>query len=60
VTLQSVFERALMEGDLDTFPFVLAEALHMTLDQVGQMSNNEYLRWRAWYVYRAAMAELNG
>jgi hypothetical protein len=60
VTLQSTFERALMEGDLDTFPFILAEALHITLAQVGQMSNHEYLRWRAWHVYRAAMADLNG
>ena len=40
------------------FDFVLAERLHLTLEQVGAMSNNEYIRWRAWYVYRAAKEEL--
>jgi len=58
MTLQTVFERALMEGELDPFPFVLAETLHLTLEQVDAMSNNEYLRWKAWRVYRAAMAEM--
>ena len=47
-----------MEGELDTFDFVLAETLHLTLEQVDAMSNNEYLRWRAFYTYRAAMAEM--
>lgn len=55
MTLQQTFERALMEGDLDVFPFQLAERLGMTLAQIGQMSNNEFLRWKAFYVYRAAM-----
>jgi hypothetical protein len=58
MTLQSVFERALMQGDLDPFDFVLAETLHLTLEQVDAMSNHEYLRWRAWHTYRAAMAEM--
>jgi hypothetical protein len=58
MTLQQTFERALMEGELDTFPFVLAETLHLTLEQVDAMTNNEYLRWRAWHVYRQAMAEM--
>ena len=58
MTLQTTFERALMEGEMDTFDFVLAETLGMTLAQVGEMSNNEYLRWKAWYVYRAAQQEL--
>jgi hypothetical protein len=58
MTLQATFERALMEGELETFPFVLAEALHLTLAQVDDMSNNEYLRWRAWHIYRNAMAEM--
>ena len=55
MTLQQTFERALMEGDLDVFPFQLAERLGMTLALIGQMSNNEFLRWKAFYVYRAAM-----
>ena len=58
MTLQQTFERALMEGDLDPFDFVLAERLGMTLAQVGAMSNNEYTRWRAFYVYRDAMSEM--
>jgi hypothetical protein len=58
MTLQTTFERALMEGDLEQFPFVLAEALHLTLAQVGQMSNHEYLQWKAWYVYRQAMKDM--
>ena len=52
------FERALMEGDLDPFDFVLAEKLGMTLAQVDAMSNNEYLRWKAYAVYQRAMAEM--
>lgn len=58
MTLQQTFERALMEGELDPFDFMLAEALGLTLAQVGEMSNNEYLRWRAFYVYREAMREM--
>ena len=58
MTLQQTFERALMEGELDPFDFLLAEQLGITLAQVGAMSNNEYLRWRAWHVYRTAMANM--
>jgi hypothetical protein len=58
MTLQATFERALMEGELDPFDFLLAERLGKTLAEIGQMSNNEYLRWRAWHVYRTAMAEM--
>ena len=59
MTLQTTFERALMEGELDPFDFVLAEKLGMTLAQIEAMSNHEYLRWRAFYTYRAAMAEMD-
>lgn len=55
MTLQTTFERALMEGELDPFDFILAERLGITLAAVEAMSNNEYLRWRAFYTYRAAM-----
>jgi hypothetical protein len=58
MTLQTRFERALMEGDLDPFDFQLAQKLGLTLEQVGAMSNNEYLRWRAYAVYRTAMDEM--
>jgi len=58
MTLQQTFERALMEGDLDPFDFQLCERLGLTLAQLGAMSNNEYLRWRAWHTYRNAMADM--
>lgn len=58
MTLQTTFERALMEGELDPFDFMLAEGLGITLAQIGEMSNNEYTRWRAFYTYRAAMQEM--
>jgi hypothetical protein len=58
MTLQQTFERALMEGDLDPFDFMLAEKLGLTLAAVGEMSNHEYLRWRAWHTYCTAMAEM--
>jgi len=44
---------------MDAFDFVLAEALGLTLADIGRMSNHEYLRWRAFYKYRDAMRELN-
>jgi hypothetical protein len=47
-----------MEDDMDQFDFVLAEHLHKSLEEVGALSNNEVLRWRAWFNYRAAKAEL--
>lgn len=47
-----------MEGEIDVFDFLLAEGLGMTLEQIGNMTNNEYLRWRAFYVYRNAQQEL--
>lgn len=47
-----------MEGELDPFDFMLAEALHMTVEDIWtRMSNQEYLRWRAFYTWRNAMAE---
>jgi len=56
MTLQQTFERALMEGELDPFDFTLAETLGKTLAEIGAMSNNEYLRWRAHDVWQKAMA----
>jgi hypothetical protein len=34
MTLQSTFERALMEGELDPFDFMLAERLGKTLAEI--------------------------
>lgn len=48
-----------MKNDLDPFDFVLAEKLHMTVeDMQDRMSNVEYNQWRAFYVYRNAMFDL--
>lgn len=53
------YERALMEGELDPFDFVLAEGLGMTLNELWtRMPNNEYHAWRAFYVWRHAQQEL--
>lgn len=60
MTLQTAFERELMEGEMDVFPFLLAEALGKTLEEIGQMANHEYIRWRAFYTYRRAMREMAG
>lgn len=58
MTLQTVFERALMEGEMDAFDFILAEKLGMTLAEIGGMSNHEYTRWRAFHVYRKSMMDM--
>ncbi len=48
-----------MTDEMDTFPFVLAEALHMTIGDIyARMSNREYVAWQALYTYRNAMAEM--
>lgn len=49
-----------MEDEVDAFDFVLAEALGMSLEDEGRLSNAEVNRWRAFYEYRAAMAEHAG
>ena len=49
----------MMEGELDPFDFMLAEALGMTVDEMtARMPNIEYLRWQAFYRWRAAQREL--
>lgn len=56
---QTQYERAFMEGDLDPFDFMLAEALGMSVQHMRDtLSNQEYLQWRAFYVWRNAKAEL--
>lgn len=48
-----------MTGLLDPFDYVLAEALGMTVeDMQTRMSNDEFLRWKAFYRYRQEMREL--
>jgi hypothetical protein len=48
-----------MTEELDTFDWLLAEGLGMTVERMrAEMSNPEYHSWRAFYVYRAAQREL--
>ena len=47
-----------MEGELDTFDFLLAEHLHKSLAEIGALSNDEVVRWQAFFTYRAAMADM--
>lgn len=52
-------ERAFVEGELDPFDYDLAERLHMTVERMrNEMSNKEYLEWRALANYRAAQREV--
>ena len=47
-----------MTGEVDPFPFRLAHDLGMTIaDLEARMPQAEWVRWRAWYVYRDAMEE---
>ena len=43
---------------MDTFEFVLALDLGKTLTELSAMPQREYIAWRAYYTYRAAMADL--
>jgi hypothetical protein len=48
-----------MDEEMDPFEFVLAEKLHMSVKAMREsLGNDEYLAWRAFHVYRAAMREL--
>lgn len=51
-------ERAFALGEADTFDYRLARDLGMTLAQVGEMGQDEFVRWRAFYVYEWAMQDL--
>lgn len=46
------------EDDPDAeFQFFLAEKLHCTVAEIGQMSNLEYMRWGIWYSRKAQMVQ---
>jgi hypothetical protein len=48
-----------MDGQRDPFDFMLAETLCMTVDHMETiMTNDEYLWWRAFNVWRNAQKEL--
>lgn len=47
-----------MLGEVDATDFILAEKLGMTLGEVSEMPNREFVAWRSWLTYRAAMDDL--
>lgn len=47
-----------MEGTLDPFDYVLAEALGERITTVRSWPNAEIVEWKAFYVYRHAMREM--
>jgi hypothetical protein len=40
------------------FEFFLAEHLHKTVAEIGEMSNEEFMRWNVYLGRKAQMAEL--
>ena len=53
------YERALNSGELEVFDFILAEALHMTIEEMrNRMSNQEWVQWAAFYSWRDRQREL--
>lgn len=40
------------------FEFQLAEHLHKTVAEIGEMPNDEYVRWYVWLGIKAQKAEL--
>lgn len=51
-------ERAIALGEDDPFAFVLAEALGKHLHEVDAMPYGDYVRWVAFYKWRAAQEDL--
>lgn len=48
-----------MLDDLDWFDFFLAKELGMTVDEMNErLSNQEYLKWRAYYNYKHTLEDL--
>ena len=45
-----------MTGERDSFEFLLAEKMHRTVNELRQtITQDEYLQWSAYYVWRSAM-----
>jgi hypothetical protein len=48
-----------MLEELDAFDFALAEKLGMTIGEMHErMSNQEFVMWRAFWVYRHEMQQM--
>lgn len=48
----------LLKGDVDAFPFILAQDLGMTLGEVRAMPNTEYVEWVAFYHVRRRIGKI--
>lgn len=48
------------EGTMNTWDFVLAEHLHMSLEEVRSLSNLEHQEWKVFFKYRKAKEVTDG
>jgi hypothetical protein len=48
-------EKAIALGEVDHFPFILARDLGISLDEVDAMPFEQFVRWKAFYVWERAM-----
>ncbi len=55
-----IAEREFVDGLLDVTDFVLGEALHKSLGEIGALPSAEVVEWLAFFAYRRAMAEVDG
>lgn len=46
-------------GEVDTFDFQLARDLGRSLAEVRQMAQGEFVEWRAFYAWEAAMVDFS-
>jgi hypothetical protein len=46
------------ENGAAEFEFVLAEHLHKTVEEIGEMSNDEFMRWNVYLGRKAQIQEL--
>lgn len=40
------------------FEFFLAEKLHRTVEEIGEMSNDEFMRWGVYFGRKAQLQEI--
>lgn len=55
---RKAIEAALVLGDLDPFPFILAKEYGWTLAQIRAMPNSDLVALRAWTIYERGVRRL--
>jgi hypothetical protein len=50
-------ERSFALDETDTFPFILARDLGWSVAQLDALPHREYVQWRAFYTWEAAMRD---